>query len=138
MESILIKNSTIHWDITFVYRYKSINSRLLSIICGNRLLWTIADTGPEGQRKYARNINIDNFSLTFYGYILTNYSHQKSVAVVWSVESLPSNPAGSGILISILGLGVCPLSVFCPVCLRLRPWHCVGHTFREVRPWVSV
>ena len=24
-------------------------------------------------------------------------------------------PAGSGILISVLGLGVCPLSVFCPV-----------------------
>ena len=40
----------------------------------------------------------------------------------WSVESLPSNPvtrvqspAGSGILIPILGLGVCPLSVFCPL-----------------------
>ena len=39
-----------------------------------------------------------------------------SVAMVWSVESLPSNlaarvrfPAGSGILISVLGLGVCPL-----------------------------
>ena len=43
-------------------------------------------------------------------------------AVAWSVESLPSNPAarvrfpaGSGILISVLGLGVCPLSVFFPV-----------------------
>ena len=24
-------------------------------------------------------------------------------------------PAGSGILISVLGLGACPLSVFCPV-----------------------
>ena len=40
-----------------------------------------------------------------------------SVAVVWSVESLPSNPArrvqfpaGSGILIYIMGFGVCPLS----------------------------
>ena len=42
--------------------------------------------------------------------------------MVWSVESLPSNPAarvrflvGSGILMSVLGLVVCPLSVFCPV-----------------------
>ena len=46
----------------------------------------------------------------------------RSVAVAWSVEFLVSNlaarvrfPAGSGILISVLGLGVCPLSVFCPV-----------------------
>ena len=39
----------------------------------------------------------------------------KSVTVAWSVESLPSNPAGSGILISVLGLSMCPLSVFCPV-----------------------
>ena len=45
-----------------------------------------------------------------------------SVAVEWSVESLPFNPAarvrfpaGSGILISVLELGVCYLSVFCPV-----------------------
>ena len=45
----------------------------------------------------------------------------KSV-VARSVDSLPSIPAarvrfpaGSGILIPILGLGVCPLSVFCPV-----------------------
>ena len=42
--------------------------------------------------------------------------------MAWSIESLPSNPvargrfpAWSGILIPILGLGVCPLSVFCPV-----------------------
>ena len=62
-----------------------------------------------------------------------------SVAVAWSVESRPSNPAarvrfpaGSGILISVLGLGVCPLcSVLCY--LRLRPWHCADHTFREAR-----
>ena len=46
----------------------------------------------------------------------------RSVAVAWSVESLPSNPAarvrfsaGSRILIPVLGLGVCPLSVFCHV-----------------------
>ena len=46
----------------------------------------------------------------------------RSVAVVWSVDSLTSNPAarvrfqaGSGILISVLGLGGCPSSVFCPV-----------------------
>ena len=44
------------------------------------------------------------------------------VAVAWSVESLLSNPAarvrfpaGSWILISVLGLDVCPLSVFCPL-----------------------
>ena len=50
----------------------------------------------------------------------------QSVAVAWSVESLPSNPAagvqipaGSGILIYVLGLGVCSLFVFCPV-LPLR------------------
>ena len=51
----------------------------------------------------------------------------KSVAVAWSVEFLPSNPAarvrypvGSGILISVLGLGVCPL---CSVlsCLQRGP-----------------
>ena len=40
---------------------------------------------------------------------------ETSVVVAWSVDSLPSNPAarvrfpaGSGILISVLGLGVCP------------------------------
>ena len=45
---------------------------------------------------------------------------QMTVAMAWSVESLPSNPAGraqflaeSGILISILGLSVS--FVFCPV-----------------------
>ena len=38
-----------------------------------------------------------------------------SVALAWSVESLPSNPTGPGILISVLGLGVCPLYVFSPV-----------------------
>ena len=48
------------------------------------------------------------------------------VTVVWSVESLLSNPAalvqfpaGPEIFISVLGLGVCPLcSVLC--CLRRR------------------
>ena len=43
------------------------------------------------------------------------YIMRSSVAVAWSAESLPSNPAGSEISISVLGLGVCPLSVFCPV-----------------------
>ena len=45
-----------------------------------------------------------------------------SVAMAWSVESMPSNPAaqvrflaGSGILISVLGLSVCTLSLFRPV-----------------------
>ena len=48
-------------------------------------------------------------------YILYILNKERSVAVAWSVESLPSNPAarvpfpaGSGILISVLGLGVCP------------------------------
>ena len=49
----------------------------------------------------------------------SNHSLQRiSVAVAWSVESLPSNPAtrfrfpaGSGLLIFVLGLGVCPLCV---------------------------
>ena len=42
--------------------------------------------------------------------------------ISWYLESLPSNsvaqirfPAGSKILISVLGLGVCPLPVFCLV-----------------------
>ena len=46
----------------------------------------------------------------------------KSIAVARLVEFLPSNPVarvrfplGSGILISILALGVCPLTVVCPV-----------------------
>ena len=64
--------------------------------------------------------------------------------MAWSVEALPSNPAArvrfpaeSGILVSVLGLGVCPLcSVLC--CLRRRPWHCADHTFRETRLCVSV
>ena len=62
------------------------------------------------------------------------------VAVAWSVEYLPSNPAarvrfpaGLGILISVLGLGC----VLC-LCLRRRPWHCTDHTFREARLCVSV
>ena len=45
-----------------------------------------------------------------------------SVCLVWSVESLPSNsaprvrfPVGSGILIFILGLGVCTFYLFCLV-----------------------
>ena len=57
------------------------------------------------------------------------------VAVSW----LPSNPlarihspAGTTILIYILGLGVCPLcSVLC--CLRRWPINCAGHTFKEAR-----
>ena len=54
-----------------------------------------------------------------------------SVAVAWSVESLPSNPealvifpAGSEILISILGLVVCPVLSLAVVlalcCLHIR------------------
>ena len=52
---------------------------------------------------------------------------EKSVALPWSIESLPSNPAapvrflaGSGILMSVF----CPCFVLC--CLRRRPWHCAG------------
>ena len=43
--------------------------------------------------------------------MLTNLLIIRRRGVVGRV--LPSNPAGSGILISVLGLGVCPLSVFC-------------------------
>ena len=40
--------------------------------------------------------------------------HNLSVIVVWSVVSLPTNPAESEILIYIRELGVCPLySVLC-------------------------
>ena len=45
-----------------------------------------------------------------------------SAAVKWSVEFLPHNPAArvrflerTEILVYIMGLGLCPLSVFCPV-----------------------
>ena len=63
------------------------------------------------------------YFLAFTGrYILREIYFYKFVAMAWSVESLPSNPAarvgfpaGTGILIYVLGLGVCPLSVFCPV-----------------------
>ena len=58
------------------------------------------------------------------------------VAVAWSLESLASNPAArvllparSGILILVLGLSVCPLSVFCPVLSSAEAYH----TFREAR-----
>ena len=45
--------------------------------------------------------------------------------------------AGSGILISILGLGVCPLcSVLCRV--WRRPWHSAHYRFRKIRPCVPV
>ena len=49
---------------------------------------------------------------------------ESSVAEAWSVESLPSNPAarvrfpaGSGNLISILGLGVCVSFVYVLSCV---------------------
>ena len=53
---------------------------------------------------------------------------------------------GSGILISVLGLGgcvcvcvcVCPLSVFCPVLFPAEARHCADYTFRETRPCISV
>ena len=79
---------------------------------------------PFENRKHAKfhinwfiNFRRINFLINF------NMQISKwSVAVAWSVESLPSNPlarvrfpAGSGILIPILGLGVCPFSVFCLV-----------------------
>ena len=53
-----------------------------------------------------------------HNYII--YIKIESVAVAWSVESLPSNPVARvrfppEILISVLELGVCPLSVFCSV-----------------------
>ena len=47
-------------------------------------------------------------------------------------------PAGSGILISVLGFGVCPLSVFCPVLSSAKALTSADHTFREARPCVSV
>ena len=59
-----------------------------------------------------------------------------SVVIVWSVEFLPSKPAvqvrfpmGSGILIDILGLGVCSLCSV-PCCLWQRPWHSTDHRFQ--------
>ena len=40
-------------------------------------------------------------------------------------------PVRSQILISILGLGVCSLSVFCPIFLWLWPWHLLTtHSWR--------
>ena len=68
--------------------------------------------------KLLKRMQLSNFD----EWINTQMPWIKSVAVAWSVESLPSNPAarvrfpsGSGILIPILGLGVCHLSVFCTV-----------------------
>ena len=70
--------------------------------------------------------------------------NQCYVAVEWSVESLPSNTsawirfaAGSEILISILGLGVCPLLCYVLCFLRRWPWHCADHTLREARHCVT-
>ena len=61
-----------------------------------------------------------------------------SVAMAWSVESQPSDPAtrvrflaGSGILVSILGLVVCPLSVLFFCCLWRWPWHSDVHWFQR-------
>ena len=61
-------------------------------------------------------------SVVFIIYWFQYVNSNKSVAVAWSVESLPSSPAsrvrfpsGLGILILILWLGVCLLSVFCTV-----------------------
>ena len=61
-----------------------------------------------------------------------------TVAMAWSVETLPSKlaarfrfPTGLEILISILELGVYRLCyVLCY--LWLWPWHSAGHRFREV------
>ena len=52
--------------------------------------------------------------------VLTSEIDLLCVAVVCSLESLPSGspgsiPEDSGILIFMLGLGVCHLSVLCPV-----------------------
>ena len=62
-----------------------------------------------------------------------------SVAVAWSVESLPSNPAarvrfpeGSGILISVLRLGVWPLSVLS--CIVFGGGHDTVLTTHSGRP----
>ena len=60
-----------------------------------------------------------------------------SFAVTRSVEYVPFNPAAwvrflamSGILISILGLGLSPLSsTLC--CLWRRLWHCADNRFRQ-------
>ena len=55
-------------------------------------------------------------------YLLFIFDYVETGSVVWSVESLSSNPAawvrlpaGSGTLIYLLGLSVCSLSVFCSV-----------------------
>ena len=61
-----------------------------------------------------------NNNATVHHFINKPLKKRMSVAVAWSVDTLPSNPAArvrfpgeSGILISILGLGVS--FVFCPV-----------------------
>ena len=71
----------------------------------------------HGKEQHSTNISL-NFQMKELQRKILNLKNRyciKSVAVVWSVESLPSNPAGSGILIYVLGLDVRPLSVFCPV-----------------------
>ena len=52
---------------------------------------------------YSRNLSVPT-----YGYASRR-------GVVGRVPARFRFPAGSGILIFVLGLGVCPLSVFCPV-----------------------
>ena len=78
--------------------------------------------------------------IMIYCIILLRIKLYGSVALACLAESLSSNPAGSEMLISILGLGIkfvlCLLSVLC--CLWRLPWHCADHTFREARTCVSV
>ena len=71
------------------------------------------------KQNYKKEFLARSFPRSLALWFLTLGIVNKSVTVAWSIESLPSypatrvrSPAGSGILIPILGLGVCP---FCSV-----------------------
>ena len=123
-----------HWELSFVEFWN------VHINCYNFMIFI--EYVLQHKREEIQNLNSINVWVSETIISLLNF---KSVAVAWSVESLPSNPgvrvrfpAGSGILMSLLGLGgvLCLCSVLC--CLRRRTWYCADHTFRQARPCVSV
>ena len=76
-----------------------------------------------------------------HNFKLITYVKKKKLCHYGVVSRVPATQfrfsTRSGILISTLGLGVCPFcSVLC--CLCRRSWHSTDHRFREARPCVFV
>ena len=118
--------------VTTIQVYTSLARVIPTIVWDhNVILFSIkANNSPvsfNDDRKFSHNLITFLNDFSIYIYIFNSVNWLLSVAVGWSVESLPSNPAarfrfpaGSGILISVQGLGVSPLcSVLCS--LRRRP-----------------